>query len=147
MSLRAWSIKPSELKKLDTQARVKLLVRWTKRVEPWIPKSAVKKYREALVLIEAGGHDSALADELEDLGATACNLLDGTDDEALGYCHDYATLVIAGALRPTTTKELVEIAKYIGSIPAVLAHAGKVKESVEVAAPRMWAALRSDIRD
>ncbi|MGV3619853.1 MAG: hypothetical protein ACO1OB_03495 [Archangium sp.] len=82
---------------------------------------------------------------MQDLGAIACNRLDGTDDEALGRCHNYATLVVANSLRPSSTPELIQIAKYIGSIPAVLAHAGKTKVSVDVAAVEMWGALRADL--
>lgn len=152
MSLRAWAIKPSELKAVEAEARVPLLVRWAKRVEPWIHESAMKPYRRALAVIARGEHDEALADELEGLGAIACDRLDGTDDEALGRCHNYATLAVGFALKPMTTKDLVDMAKNIGSIPAVLAHAGLVKapkgrDAVEFAATQMWAALRSDIHD
>ncbi len=157
MSLRLWAIKRSELKGLDRAARIAFLRRCAVRVQPWVPRSAKKEFREGLALLtkpDPRPELEALADALQALGTKACNRLDGTPEEALGVCHNYATLTLAEGLRVSTqadmTAGILLIARYAGSIPATLAHAGLVKapkgrDPVEFAATQMWDALREDL--
>lgn len=143
MSVRAWAIKPGELKPLSAEARVAFLVRCSQRVEPWVPKRAKKSFREGLAALAAGRRDEVLATELQNLGAAASNALDG---DPLGECHNYATLVLSSALLAETTKDIIEVAKFVGSIAAVLAHAGLTKEPLDVVAVEMWDSIRGDAR-
>lgn len=159
MALRAWALKPSELKNLDSSARVLFLTRCALRVEPWVPPTARAMFRAGLDLLLTGGPKPRLrqhARRLAELGAVACNRLESRD-EPLGRCQLYATLVLSEALVALAeaaphdaTRSLLLAAKYAGSIPATLAHAGRVKapkgkSPVDVAAGAIWKAMRDDV--
>jgi hypothetical protein len=88
----------------------------------------------------------------------ACDAL-WTSDQPRGSCHNYAMQALVAALalaaaaeRPGSVKAAIDAAKSAASIPAVLAHAGRVSETpppgqdaVDLAATTTWAAMRADI--
>lgn len=161
MSVKAWALRPTEVKALSRAAMLRLAARCAMRVEPWTPPGAAAPWKRGLahvcrVASTAPAGDAQLARELQDLGARACNRLDATD-EPLGRSINYAGLALALALEasaldvgPALTKTVIDGAKYAASIAAVLAHAGRVrvaggKDPVEVACTTMWDAIRADI--
>lgn len=150
MSLRKWAIKRSELKALDGAARLRFLSRVAQRVQPWAPNTAREKYVEGLALLmkpDPRPNIETHARELQDLGALACHQLYETDDEALGRCNNYATLVLANALRTSTlddmTDGIIDVAKHAGSTPPIWVRANG--GDVETAALQMWNAMRADL--
>ncbi|MFO0748447.1 MAG: hypothetical protein U1F43_22695 [Myxococcota bacterium] len=99
----------------------------------------------------------ALSRALSDAGADETNRTDDTPDEPIGRCRGYAHDVLAEAIDATTmadrkalVKQVGAVAKYAGSIAAVLGHAGRVRapageDAVDWACGAMWAAIRADV--
>jgi hypothetical protein len=163
MSVRAWALKPGELKPLSRAGLLLLAGRCALRVEPWVPPGAEEAWREGLAFVvdvawaEPTDEQESLrrARGIRDLGARACNRLEPTD-EPLGRCMNYAMHTLAESiaatavpLGPALKKAVIDTAKYAASIPAVLAHAGRVdghgaRDVVEVASLAMWDAIRAD---
>ncbi len=161
MSVKAWALRPTEVKMLSRAAMLRLAARCAMRVEPWKPPGASAPWKRGLAHVSrvastAPAGDAALARSIENLGVRACNRLDATD-EPLGQSHNYAGLALALAIEasaldvgPALTKTVIDGAKYAASIAAVLAHAGRVKvgkgkDPVETAALAMWDAIRADL--
>jgi hypothetical protein len=164
MSVKKWAIKPGELKPLSRSSLLIWAARNAMRTEAWRPPGVKSSWDAALRLLVARAFDDAdrakvkpLARDLGDRGADACNRRDGKPTEALGQCMNYATQTLGCALAatllpdgPALAKALIDVAKYAGSIPAVLAHAGLVRapkgnDPVDVAALAMWSAMRTDL--
>lgn len=164
MTMKAWAVKPGELRRLARGPRLVWAARCAIRVDAWRPPGVEAEWAEGLRRLVAaadaapGAIDvAALARALGDRGAIACNQRDGTADEALGRCMNHATQTLAGALAataladaPALGKAVIGVAKLAGSIPAVLAHAGATvapagRDAVEVAAPAIWGAMRGDL--
>jgi len=94
--------------------------------------------------------------DLSDRGAMACNEL-ATTNEPLGRCMNYTTQILASALdaialddASALKKEVIQAAKLSASIPAILAHAGRIEvpsgsSAVDVACVTVWDAIRADI--
>ncbi len=164
MSLRQWAVKPGELRALSRSGVMLFSARCAIRMEPWLPSSATKVFaKELLFLVDAAfGEPVAVgvlrkrAGALSDLGASACNKLAKTD-EPLGICMNYATSTLVTALEAATSddrKDAVKVAlvcaKLSASIPAVWAHAGRVRapagvDPVDLACDAVWDAIRADI--
>ncbi len=165
MSLRAWAVKPGELRPLSRAGLLLLAARCAMRAEPWRAPGLDRGWRAGLAhLLAAASRPPApptaaaraLARRIQDAGATACNRLDGTDGEALGRCHNHASNVLEVALEATSLQDralvraLVDIAKLANSIPAVLAHAGLVRaprgaSAIDAACTYVWDATRADV--
>ena len=165
MSLRAWALKPSEVKALSRAGLVLLAGRCARRVEPWCPREARADWRRALSLVTASAkgrppdRDAALrlARRLGDAGARACNARDGTPDELLGRGMNYATGTLALALeaavepeRATVLRLVLDAAKQSTAFAALHAHAGRVRapagtDAVTVACVRVWDEVRRDV--
>ena len=164
MSLRRWALKPGELRPLGRDGLLLLAARCALRVAPWRPPAAARCWRECLAFLVAAAGTTpvarreavALARPLADLGATACTRLEATD-EPRGRCLNYAAGVLSTAVEATAqvdrtalVRDVIEVAKLAGSIPAVLAHAGRVparagQSPVDLAAGAAWAAMRADV--
>jgi hypothetical protein len=168
MSLKIWAIKVGELKPLSRAGLLLLSARCAIRVEPWLPPNAEALFRQGLDELVAAAFEETtqagkaaaaaakLGRELSNRGATACNALAKTDPP-LGRCMSYATSTLAAGLAasgqsalPALKKAIVDGAKLSASIPAVLAHAGRVaapkgKDPVDVACVAVWDAIRADI--
>lgn len=164
MSVRSWSIKPGELKRLSRSGLLLLAGRCALRVQPWVPPGAEAAWSDGLAFVV----DAACAEPtdpqgtlvrargIRDLGARACNRLEATD-EPLGRCMNYAMGALAEAIEATTLplgpvlkKAVIEAAKQSASIAAVLAQAGRVggcgeRDAVEVACLATWEAMRADV--
>lgn len=164
MSLRLWAIKVGELKPLSREGALLFGVRCALRVERWRPPGGEATWRRGLGHVMAAAckppasptPDAALYREVSDSGAIACNRLAKTD-EPLGQCMNYTTqalcAVLTASAAPTGApfkKAIIDAAKYSASIPAVLAHAGRVvaprgEAPVDHAARATWDAIRADI--
>lgn len=166
MSVKAWAIKPGEVKPLDRAGLLLLGARVALRVGPWVHGPAVPHFQAVLAGVVQAAVTGAVLDValqaerrgLADLGARICNRLDATD-EPRGRAHNYAHQVLvavsqgADALdRATVLKSALEAAKYAGSIAAIWGHAGRVLEvlgtphdPVDYACGLTWAALRADV--
>jgi hypothetical protein len=165
MGLSAWAIKPSELRRLSDAGLLFFAGRCAMRIEPWRPAGMARLWSGGLsVLMSAargepmsGKKTTSLRRAISDRGAKACNDLESSSEEPLGRCMSYATgtlaLAIDAALTPHRAPrvELVQqAAKHAGSIPAVLAHAGRVRarkgeDPVDSACLLLWNSMRSDI--
>ncbi len=135
MTLKAWAVKPGELRRLTRGPRLVWAARCAMRVEAWRPPGVEADWDAGLARVVAavaaapGNVEvAALARALNDRGARASNQRDGTADEAVGRCMNYATQALAGALAatavadgPALAKAVIDVAKLAGSIPAVLA--------------------------
>jgi hypothetical protein len=78
-------------------------------------------------------------------------------DEPAGRCHNYALLTAAIAVqataipdRPALVKRVIDAAKHAGSIPAILANAGRRtapagQDVVDFACTQFWDARRADV--
>jgi hypothetical protein len=164
MSLRIWALKPAELKPLTRAGRLVFSARLAMRVEPWRPEGASDRWIEALELVVRSAHRSpppsqtlkALARSVSDAGAAACNRHQAID-EPVARCLNYSTQTLATAVElvgeeepRAATKLLIACAKLSASIPAVLAHAGRVPvpeggNPVDVACTTIWSVIRADI--
>lgn len=164
MTIKAWAVKPGELRRLTRGPRLVWAARCAMRVEAWRPPGVEADWDAGLArLVSAVAaapgtvEVAALARALSDRGARASNQRDGTAAEALGRCMNYATQALAGALAatavadgPALAKAVIDVAKLAGSIPAVLAHAGQTEappghDQVEFAALAVWGAMRADL--
>lgn len=160
-SLRTLVLRPGELRPLSRAGLVLLAARCALRCEPWLPPGAEALWRRGLGDVVAGAFTPASGPPawgraLGDLGARVCNQLDATDAPR-GRCHNYAAqaLVLAGEAaalveRAPLVKQVIVVAKHAGSIPAVLAHAGRVvappgRDAVDHACETVWAAIRGDV--
>ncbi len=134
------------------------------RIEPWVPDGATAFWSSGLRHVITAAFEpttttaagTRLARELSDRGAMACNAL-ATTDEPLGRCYNYATQTLVTAVEacgvealPSLKKAIITTAKCSAAIPAVLAHAGRVRvpkgaDPVERACVTMWDAIRADI--
>lgn len=164
MSLKVWALKPGELKPLDRDGLLIFTALCALRVEEWIPPEARARFTAALTAVvdHAAVGAAPPADiparsrELSDLGATASHAK-ASVDEPVGRCHNYALLTAAIALelipiadRPTIVKRVIVAAKHAGSIPALLANAGRViapagHDPVDFACTQFWDARRADV--
>ena len=164
VSLRLWAVKPGELRALDRVGLTLFAARCALRVEGWLPDGAAKAWKSGLELVVRAAFTAprdpselrARAGEISNLGAVACNRLQKTDGPR-GRCHNYATSALAAALevaceaeRPKMLRWTIDAAKLSASIPAVWAHAGRVKvpkgaHAVDLACTTMWEAIRGDI--
>ncbi|MCB9564225.1 MAG: hypothetical protein H6708_27860 [Kofleriaceae bacterium] len=164
MSVRAWSIKPGELKPLGRDGLLVLAARAAMRVEGHAPASARAAWRDGLALVvgaavrapagQAGA--AALARRLRDARASACHRL-AVSDAPAGACANHATCALAAAGeaaaladRAAVARAVIEAAKQAASIPAVLGHAGRIRaprgrDPVEYAAVTTWDAIRADV--
>jgi hypothetical protein len=164
MSLRVWAIQLGDLKGSSRAGLLFATARFALRVEPWVPPGAEGPWRDAIGWLAASATGDPtdakvarrVARAIGDLGATACNRLDGTD-EPLGRCMNYATSTLATGVEATTLplgpalkKEVILAAKLSASIGAVLAHAGRVvapdgSDPVDHASAASWSAIRADL--
>lgn len=164
MALRLWSLEQSELRALAREGLLLLAVRCAMRVEPWRAPGLARDWRAGLAQVVASASSTpldpsatrALARRIQEAGAIACNRLDGTAREALGRCHSYASSALAMSLEASALEgrplagALIYVAKLANSIPAVLAHAGRIraphgKSAVDHAAAIAWDATRRDV--
>ncbi len=162
MSVRSWAIKVGELKRLSRAELVLLSGRCALRVAPWVPPGAEVAWGDGLAFVVGAAlatptdATAERARALRDLGARACNQLEATD-EPLGRCLNHAAGTLAAAIEatalplgPELKKAVIETAKQSASIPALLAHAGRVggvgdRDAVDVAGLAIWDAIRADI--
>jgi hypothetical protein len=162
MTVKAWALRPSELKGLSRAAQLRLAARCAMRVEPWMPAGAKAAWKQGLdhVARVASGPAPAAAEALvrtlDDKSADASAKLE-EKDQLRAECVSYAGLTLATALQacahdvgPALTKAVIDAAKYSASIAALHAHAGRVKvttgkDPVEAAALAIWDAIRADI--
>ncbi|HUQ08452.1 MAG TPA: hypothetical protein VM261_38440 [Kofleriaceae bacterium] len=162
MSVKAWALKPGELKRLSRAAQLRLAARCAMRVEPWMPAGAKAAWRKGLDHIARAASSAtpaaaeALLRTIDDKSVEASERLEDKD-ELRAQCVSYAGLTLSTALEacaletgPTLTKAVIDTAKYAASIAALHAHAGRVKvgkgkDPVEVAARAMWDAIRADL--
>jgi hypothetical protein len=173
MSVKEWAIKLGELKPLakSRAGLILLAVRCAMRVEPWMPPKASKSWPEGLAYavktaflepvplplrasLTVKGHQVTLARDLANFGVDA---FADAKDEPLGRCMHYAGVTLAPAVEatsmamgPALKKKVIEAAKMSSGVPAVLAHAGRIKvpkgkDPVEVACVAIWDAIRADI--
>lgn len=166
MSLRELALKPGELKLLSRAGLLLLGARLAMRVEAWAPPEATVEWRAGLDLLVASafrgsgaagvGEAESLARAISSHGVHACNRL-RESDEPLGRCMNYAGLTLATGLRASvltevvaSKKAIIEAAKYAGFIPAILAHAGRIRgpsgrDVVDFACEETWAAIRAEV--
>lgn len=164
MSLKKWALKTGELKPLSRPGLLLFAARCAMRVEPWAPPGSESLWDNGLARIAqaACGNPSdelglsQLADALSNHGARAYNDLASTD-EALGSCHNYATQTLQRGVEAVATDELkllkkmiLDAAKFSASIPAVLAHDGRVsapdgEDPVDFACVSMWRVIKADV--
>lgn len=168
MGVRAWALKPGELKPLSRGGLLLLSARCAMRVEPWIPDGAEALWHDGLALVVTSAFGPPMTAKevakvvakkeraLSDCGAEACNRLEVTD-EPLGRCMNYAMSALAAAVEATGCNErsaalklVIQAAKLSASIAAVWAHAGRARvaggqDPVETIATAVWSAIRDDI--
>jgi hypothetical protein len=164
MTMRVWAIKNGDLKPLSRGGLLLFAARCALRVEPWSPPGAEALWRRALehIVTAALGNvaNPAAARKLErtlsDQGALGAHAVEASD-EPLGECIDYAATTLATGVaataleaRPALLKSIIDCAKLSASVPAVLAHAGRVpvakgRDAVEAACTPIWRAIRSDL--
>jgi hypothetical protein len=160
MTVKAWALRPRELKSLSRAGQLRLAARCAMRVEPWMPsgaRSIWKKGLDHVLKVALAGPVTAdeLARGIDDKGLDAGERL-GVKDELRAECVRYSMLTLATAVQAAAldgrelTKGIIDVAKYSASIAALLAHGGRVKvgkgkDPVEVACLAMWGAIRADI--
>jgi hypothetical protein len=165
VTLKAWTVKVGDLKGLTRAELLFATARCALRAEPWRPAGAEGAWREALDFVARAAFGeptdaaaaSVVARVVGELGARACNRLDGTPDEAVGRAMNYATQTLSAAVEatalaglPELKKEVVLAAKLSASIGPVLAHAGRVAappgtDPVDFAALATCSAIRADL--
>ena len=165
MTLKAWAIKAGDLKGLSRAELLFAIARCALRAEPWRPVGAETAWHEAVAFVVRAAFDEptdaaaarVVAHAIGELGARACNRLDGTPDEALGRAMNYATQTLSAGVEatalaglPDVKKAVVLAAKLSASIGPVLAHAGRVAappgtDPVDFAALATWSAIRADL--
>ncbi len=164
MSVRAWAIKPGELKPLARAGKLIFAARCAMRTETWVPPASRTLWnqglddlaRAAFVPPTSTRAILKLARDLDERGVLAETRLSATD-EPRGRCISYAMHTLANALRascladgPELRKAVIDVAKYSASIAALLAHAGRTRapkgvDAVDDAAGAIWAAIRADV--
>ncbi len=163
MTVKAWALKPADLKPLGRDGRLLLAARCALRIEPWRPAAATELWNDGLALVvaaawaipPAASDVAARARALTNLGAVASHRLAATD-EPLGRCQNHAMATLAAAIEacaavdPTAlAKAVIGAAKLAASIAAMWAHAGRVRvdgDPVDIACTTAWDAIRADIK-
>ena len=164
MSVREWSIKPGELRALSRGDLLLFGVRCAMRVEKWKPKGIASIWTEGLrwvvghALAETAGRRDGkkLALDIGNAGVVACNRLEDRD-EPRGRCINYSTDTLSTTISATLSvdrkhvlREVIIAAQLSASIPAVLAHAGRIAtrgDVVKTACLRTWAEIKADARE
>lgn len=152
MSLEQWALKPSELKPLTRAGKLRF-VRCALRAERWVPAGATDTFAAALAHVLADRPSPSLARELNARGVSAH---DAKSDEPSARCLHSATSAAREALLtleldgPAFTRGVIGVAKLTASIPAVLAHAGRLtaprgEDVVTRSCVAAWDALRLDV--
>lgn len=164
MSLKTWAVKVGQLKPLSRAGLLLFGARCVLRVAPWRPPHAVELWSDGLEHVVGNAFADPLAPEsvrsleiaISDAGVEASETL-GETDEVLGTCANYAACTLSAAVDATgiaddraLRKRIVEVAKQSASIPAVLAHGGRVQvadgdDPVDVACLAVWALIRADV--
>jgi hypothetical protein len=164
MGLAAWAIKSSELRPLSDAGLLLFAARCAMRIEPWRPAGMKRLWSDGLSVLTSAARGEPVAPEqatslrraISNRGAIACTDIQSSD-EPLGRCMNYATGALALGIDATRTPNRAKrvaivgmAAKHAGSIPAVLAHAGRVRgksgeDPVESACLFLWRAMRGDI--
>jgi hypothetical protein len=153
-------LRPSELAARSRGDLLILAARLVLRVEPWRPEEAAACWEEELAAVIAAAGGAAIADAagreraLLDLGARACNRLERVDAPR-GRAADHALCALAAAVAataappPALRRAIIDCAKQSASIPALLAHAGRIRarggDAVDVACAAVWNAIRADV--
>lgn len=161
MSMRIWAVKPGELKALSRSDLLIFSVRCARRAEPWRPAAVAALWDQCLAhvlssLRETSTTSKELAQRLMDTNTAVAERM-RAPDPLLARCMNHAGVALGIAVRaceltpgPALTKAAIEAAKMACSIPAVLAHGGRVavangENPVEVAATTIWNATRADV--
>ena len=168
MSVRAWAIKPGELKELTRCGLVLLAARCALRVEPCVlewwpdaPKTVRSLWATSLDHLVRSAFTTTRHDiqrrlralsNAGSLGRRRCE----ARDETRATCVNYAFYTLAAAVetgrfteRPLIVKSTIQAAKMSASIAAILAHAGRVPapvndDPVDHASRIAWGAIRAD---
>ncbi|MCR9246420.1 MAG: hypothetical protein NXI31_15410 [bacterium] len=164
MSLKVWALKTGELKPLSRPGLLLFTARCAMRVEPWAPPGCRSLWDRGLArIVEAACGNpidqlslEPLAAAISNSGARAYYDRESTD-EALGRCHNHATQTLQRGVEAVASDELkllkkmvLDAAKFSASIPAVLAHDGRVsapdgEDPVDFACIPMWRVIKADV--
>lgn len=155
------TMKAGELKPLDLGKLRWFAGRCALRCAPWGARDDRALHAQAMRAILAPSplaepDAAALIRALSDSGARAYNAL-ATIDEPRARCANYASLVLAEAVRasassarPEAVKAALLAAKYTASIPLLLAHAAQSqgaadRAAIDETAAVVWASIRQDV--
>ena len=168
MSLRNLALKPGELKALSRSGLLLFAARCALRVEPCLrlwwpdPPAGIRTTwtRNLDFLVAAASTPrvprvAARSRSLSNAGAQAGRRFD-SKDETRGRCLNYVFLTLSAGVetaalvdRAAAVKSTILTAKYSASIPAILAHAGRITtpgDPVDTACGIVWNAIRVDVK-
>lgn len=172
MTMRAWAIKPQELRPLTRAQLVMLAARCAARLEPCLAamwpdaaRTVRARWSDGLDHVVAAANlpptrtgIRTRARALLDTGAQAERVLtrrDETDAECVNQMMNALAAAVeatGAAARPALIRAVIDTAKHGASIAALLAHAGRVPrptrgggDAVEHACTVAWSAVRADV--